>query len=54
MEKVKQHGTDEKRRVWRKLHISVNTHSHEIITAELSLSNMTDAEVMPNLLEQTH
>ncbi|TPE62821.1 IS5 family transposase, partial [Shewanella sp. LC2] len=29
--KVKKHGTDGKRRVWRKLHIAVDTHSHEII-----------------------
>ena len=40
-----------KRRVWRKLHIAVDTHSHEIIAAELSLSGVTDAEVMPNLLK---
>lgn len=52
--KVKKHGTDGKRRVWRKLHIAVDTHTHEIIGAELSLSNVTDAEVMPNLLKQTH
>lgn len=52
--KLKKHGTDGKRRVWYKLHISVDTHSNEITTAELSLSNMTDAEVMPNLLKQTH
>ena len=52
--KVKKHGTDGKRRVWRKLHIAVDTHSHEIIAAELSLSGVTDAEVMPNLLKQTH
>ncbi len=50
--KVKKHGTDDKRRVWRKLHIAVDTHSHEIIAAELSLSSVTDAEVMPNLLKQ--
>ena len=42
-----------KRRVWRKLHIAVDTHSHEIVAAELSLSNVTDAEVLPNLLKQT-
>lgn len=41
--KVKKHGTDGKRRVWRKLHIA----------ADLSLSNVTDAEVLPNLLKQT-
>jgi hypothetical protein len=51
--KVKKHGTDGKRRVWRKLHIAVDTHSHEIIAAELSLSGVTDAEVMPNLLKQS-
>ena len=33
-------------------HIAVDTHSHEIIAAELSLSGVTDAEVMPNLLKQ--
>lgn len=52
--KVKKHGTDGKRRVWRKLHIAVDTHTHEIIGAELSLSNVTDAEVLPNLLKQTY
>ncbi|ELV8657528.1 IS5 family transposase [Vibrio vulnificus] len=51
--KVKKHGTDGKRRVWRKLHLTVDTNTHEIIAAELSLSNVTDAEVMPNLLKQT-
>jgi hypothetical protein len=51
--KVKKNGTDGKRRVWRKLHIAVDTHTHEIVAAELSLSNVTDAEVLPNLLKQT-
>lgn len=51
--KVKKHGTDGKRRVWRKLHIAVDTNTHEIVAAELSLSNVTDAEVLPNLLKQT-
>ncbi|MGR5069127.1 MULTISPECIES: IS5 family transposase [Vibrio] len=51
--KVKKHGTDGKRRVWRKLHIAVDTSTHEIIAAELSLSTVTDAEVLPNLLKQT-
>ncbi|GHY76109.1 transposase [Vibrio cholerae] len=52
MAKVK-HGTDGKRRVWRKLHLAVDTSTHEIVSAELSLSNVTDAEVLPNLLKQT-
>ncbi len=51
--KVKKHGTEGKRRVWRKLHIAVDTATHEIIAAELSLSSVTDAEVLPNLLKQT-
>ena len=50
--KVKKHGTDGKRRVWRKLHIAVDTSTHEIVAAELILSNITDAEVLPNLLKQ--
>jgi hypothetical protein len=33
--------------VWRKLHIAVDTHSHEIIAAELSLSGVTDAVRIP-------
>ena len=52
--KVKKHGTDGKRLVWRKLYIAVDTHSHEIIAAELSLSGVTDAVVVPNLLKQNH
>ena len=51
--KVKKHGTDGKRRVWRKLHLAVDTSKLEIIAAELSLSTVTDAEVLPNLLKQT-
>ncbi|PMK76131.1 hypothetical protein BCT92_22250 [Vibrio sp. 10N.261.52.E5] len=51
--KVKKHGTDGKRRVWRKLHIAVNTNTHELVAAELSLSTVTDRELPPNLLKQT-
>ncbi|CAH1583666.1 hypothetical protein THOE12_70106 [Vibrio rotiferianus] len=51
--KVKKHGTDGKRRVWRKPHIAVDTSTHEIVAAKLSLSNITNAEVLPNLLKQT-
>jgi hypothetical protein len=50
---VRKHGTDGKRRVWRKLHLAVDTDTHEIIAAELALSGVTDAEVLPNLLKQT-
>jgi len=51
--KVKKHGTDGKCRVWRKLHLAVDTDTNEIIAAELTLSGVTDAEVLPNLLKQT-
>jgi hypothetical protein len=51
--KVKKHGTDSKRRVWRKLHLAVDTDTHEIIAAELTISGVTDAEVLPNLLKKT-
>ncbi len=51
--KAKKHGTDGKRRVWRKLHLAVDTSTHEIIAAELSLSNVTNAEALPGLLKQT-
>jgi len=50
---VKKHGTDGKRRVWHKLHLAVDTNTHEIIAAELTLSGVTDAELLPNLLKQT-
>ncbi len=50
--KVKKHGTDGKRGMWRKLHLAVDTSTHEIIAAELSLSTVTDGEVLPNLLKQ--
>ncbi|GMQ48322.1 hypothetical protein VB10N_33210 [Vibrio sp. 10N] len=39
--------------MWRKLHLAVDTSTHEIIASELSLSTVTDAEVLPNLLKQT-
>lgn len=51
--KVNKHGTDGKRRVWRKLHITVDDSTLEVVKAELSLSNVTDAGVFPNLLKQT-
>lgn len=50
---MKKHGTDGKRRIWRKLRLAVDTNTHEIIAAELTLSGVTDAEVLPNLLKKT-
>lgn len=51
--KVKKNGTDGNSRVWPKLHIAVGTNTHEIVVAKLNLSNVTDAEELPNLLKQT-
>ena len=53
MAKVKKHGTDGKRRVCRRLHMELDTSPHEIVAEALSLSNATDAELLPNLLKQT-
>ncbi len=37
------HGK-ERRRIWRKLHLAVDSKTHEIICADLSLNNVTDSE----------
>lgn len=50
---VKKHGK-ERRRIWRKLHLLVDAKTHEIICADLSLNNVTDAEAFPGLIRQTH
>jgi IS5 family transposase len=47
--KVKKHGA-EKRRTWRKLHLAVDVDTHEAVTAEVSLVNVGDSEVLPTLL----
>ncbi len=44
--KVKKHG-QERRRIWRKLHLAVDSKTHEIICADLSLKNVTDSEAFP-------
>jgi hypothetical protein len=46
--KVKKHG-QERRRIWRKLHLAVDSKTHEIICADLSLNNVTDSEAFPGL-----
>ncbi len=51
--KVKKHG-GERRRIWRKLHLAVDSKTHEIICADLSLNNVTDSEAFPGLIRQTH
>lgn len=51
--KVKKHG-QEKRCIWRKLHLAVDAKTHEVICGDLSLSNITDTEAFPGLIRQTH
>ncbi|ATF08812.1 Mobile element protein [Candidatus Enterovibrio altilux] len=51
--KVKKHRTDRPRRVWCKLHLTVDINTHKIIATELSASNVTDSEVLPNFCKQT-
>lgn len=40
----------EKRRVWRKLHIAVDSSTHAIISAEISVATVSDNEVFPTLV----
>jgi IS5 family transposase len=49
--KVRQHGYS-KRRTWRKLHLAVDSKSHEIEAVVLSESSLDDAGAVPDLLEQ--
>ncbi len=51
--KVRKHGK-ERRRIWRKLHLAVDSNTHEIVCADLSLNNVTDSEAFPGLIRQTH
>ncbi len=36
------------------LHLAVDVSTHEVICADLSLNNVTDAEAYPGLIHQTH
>lgn len=47
--KVRGHGTS-KRRVWKKIHISVDVTSKEILAVEMTDSNVHDSEVFEKLL----
>ena len=49
--KVRVHGKS-KRRTWRKLHLAVDEKSGKIVAAVLSSNNISDGEVLPQLLEQ--
>lgn len=51
--KTKKHGA-EKRCLWRKPHLVVDADTHQIVSAEISLSMVTDSEVLSELLRKTH
>ena len=51
--KLKKHGK-ERSRTWRKLHLAIDAKTHEIICADRSLNNVTDAEIFPELIRQNH
>ncbi len=38
----------------RKLHLAVDSNTHEVVCADLSLNNVTDSEAFPGLIRQTH
>lgn len=48
--KVRQHGVS-KRRTWRKLHLCVDAATLEIVAACASTNDVTDAEMLPHLLD---
>src|SRR5690606_8468417 len=49
--KVRQHGYS-KRRTWRKLHLGLDERSGEIVAMELTTNDVTDDNVLPDLLDQ--
>ena len=48
--KTRQHGIS-KRRIWRKLHVGVDEATGEILAAVVSTNDVTDGEVLPELLD---
>ncbi len=47
--KVKKHGAA-KRRIWRKLHLAVETNTHQIVSAQITMMSVGDSEALPGLL----
>ncbi|MGL5409203.1 MAG: IS5 family transposase [Shewanella sp.] len=50
--KVRKHG-QQKRRVWRKLHLAVDPSTHEVVSAAVSLNSVSDSQVLPELLNSS-
>jgi len=51
---MKDKDINDMRRTLRKLQLAVNANTHDIVPAESSLSNVTDARALPTLLKQTY
>jgi Transposase DDE domain len=49
--KVRTHGTD-KRRTWRKLHISIDASTHQIITSVITDKDVVDPRTLPRQLKE--
>jgi hypothetical protein len=49
--KVRQHGYS-KRRTWRKVHLCMDTDTHEVVAALVTTNGVGDGEVLPALLDQ--
>lgn len=47
--KVKKHGA-EQRRKWVKLHLGIDGHTHQVVTAQVTTSSVGDSEVLAGLL----
>lgn len=48
--KVRQHGTDGKRRTWRKIHLLVDRVTGEVVAVEMTGQSTPDCLVLPALL----
>jgi hypothetical protein len=44
----------ERRPYLAKVHLAVDSNTHEVVCADLSLNNVTDSEAFPGLIRQTH
>lgn len=49
--KVRLHGK-QKQRTWRKFHVAVDPNTHEVVAMKLTESNVHDAEVVPEFMEE--
>lgn len=48
--KMRTHGK-QRRRTWRKYHVAVDPHTHEVVAMELTAANVHDSKAVPALME---